>query len=56
MSLTKTIEYCDLLSNDVETSYEQSQSGSSLTILTKLRQPNLESQLMIEYAGTISIG
>ena len=54
MSLTKKIDYCDLLSNDVETSYEQSQSGSSLTILTKLRQSNLESQLMIEYAGTIS--
>ena len=54
MSLTKTNEYCDLLSNDVETSYETSQSGSSLTNLTKLRQPNLESQLMIEYAGTKS--
>ena len=54
MSLTKTIEYFNLLSNDVETSYEQSQSGCSLTILIKLRQPNLESQLMIDYAGTIS--
>ena len=52
LSLTKTIDYRDLLSNEVDTSYEQSQSHS-MTIVSKLRQPNLKSQLIIEHAGTI---
>ena len=50
--LTKTMDYRDLLSNEVDTSYEQSDLNS-MTIVLKLRQPNLESQLIIEHAGTI---
>ena len=50
--LTETKEYGDLLSNEIETSYEQRQSATGI-IVSKLRQPNSESQLMIEHAGSI---
>ena len=49
MCFKKTKGCTDLLSDEVETVYVQSQSGSG-SIVSKLRQPNLESQLMIEHA------
>ena len=52
MRFTKTKGCTDLLSDEVETGYVQSQSGSG-SIISKLRQPNLESQLMIEHAAII---
>ena len=39
--LTNTMDYRDLLRNEVDTSSEQRQSDS-MTIVSKLRQPNLE--------------
>ena len=49
---SNTQNYQKLLSNEVETSYEQGPSDSGTTV-SKLRQPNLETQLMIDYAGTL---
>ena len=52
MCFTKTKGCTDLLSDEVETGYVQSQSGSG-SIVSKLRQPNLESHLMTEHATII---
>ena len=52
MCFAKTRGCTDLLSDEVETGYVQSQLGSG-SIVSKLRQPNLESQLMIEHAAII---
>ena len=52
MDLTDTNEHCDLVSGEIETSYVRSLSGSEST-LSKLRQPNLKSQIMIEHATVI---
>ena len=54
LNLTRTVQYCDLLNDDTEAGYEQGQSDI-LRIVSKLRQPNLESQMMIEHAGTIDM-
>ena len=52
MRITKTKGCNDLFSDEVETGYAQSQSGSG-SIVSTLRQPNLESQLIIEHAAII---
>ena len=52
MCFTKTKGCTDLLSDEVETGYVQSQSGSG-SIVSKHRQPNLEPQLMNEHAAII---
>ena len=52
LRFTKTKGCTDLLSDEVETGYVQSQWGSG-SIVSKLRKPNLESQLMIEHAAIV---
>ena len=52
MELTKVDDFDTLLNNDVESSYEQCTDSADADSM--LRQPHLESQLVITHAGLIS--